>query len=87
MDGRPLYSNYLVKINGGNCGCILNFYFYLVLTIFGFAFILKLLIWLYLNDKQSITIKKIISSKFDVNDPEIERTFGYDQLTPQILYK
>jgi len=83
LDGRPLYSNYLVKVNGGKCGCILNFYLYLILTIFGFAFIFKLIIWLCLNDKQRITIKKIISSKFDVNDPEIERTFGYDQLTPK----
>ncbi len=82
---RESRKKYLIKVNGGKCGCIFNIFVYLVISILGYAFIIKLIVRLCISSKQKIIIKKIISSKFDVNSPEVERTFGYDQLSPKFF--
>ena len=77
---------YLVKVNGGKCGCIFNKYLYWTFIFLGFAEIIKAIVRCYLNKEiQRINIEKIISSKYDYNDPDEIQKHGYDKLIP-ILY-
>ena len=77
---------YLVKVNGGKCTCIFNDFLYWTFIFLGFAEIIKAIVRCHLNKEiQRINIEKIISSKYDYNDPDEAQKHGYDKLIP-ILY-
>ena len=72
--------DYLVKVNGGKCAFIYNKIFFWTISILGFAEILKIILNCIINSgTQTINIIKIISSKYDLNDPNVIQMFGYDR--------
>ena len=77
-----LSKNYLVKVDGGKGSFIYNKYLFGIISFLGFAEIIKLIIKCLINvGTQKINIKKIISSKHDLNDPNVIQMFGYDRLS------
>ena len=75
---------FIIKVNGGKCECLFNKYLYGIMVFLGFAEIIKIIIRCFTNKNQIIHIRKIISSKYDVNDPFVSRNYGYDRLTPNL---
>ena len=75
-----LSDDYIVKVNGGKCAFFYNKIFFWIISILGFAEILKIIINYIINRGiQTINIKKKISSKYDLNDPNVIQMFGYDR--------
>lgn len=75
---------FFVISNNLKCSCIFSYGFYKLSVFLGFAQIMKCIINKYISSIQYIHIKKIISSKYDLNDPNIRQQFGYDKLSPKI---
>ena len=74
--------NYLVKVNGGKASFIYNKYLFVIISFLGFTEVIKAIIKCVFNRRiQTINIKKIISSKYDLNDPYVIQMFGYDRLS------
>ena len=79
---KRVSDDYIVKVNGGKCAFFYNKIFFCIISILGFAEILKIILNCIINrGTQTINIKKIISSKYDVNDPNVIQMFGYDRLS------
>ena len=77
-------AEFFVISNNLICSYIFSPLFYKLVTILGFAEIMKCIINKYISNIQYISIKKIISSKYNLNNPNISQQFGYDKLSPKI---
>ena len=69
--------NIMVKITDDDT-CTVNFFFYLILSFLTLAEFYKLYIYAHLCVKQKYTIKKLVSTRYDLNQPV------YQTFAPQI---